>query len=128
MDEITVTRAEERETSEADPTTGMVREQAFADDQVWAGVVTTEPQRPSGWHHHGDYESYLYVTSGKVELEFGPDGNRKVEAGPGDFVHVPKQLVHREVNPSDEPGAVVLIRVGSGPPVVNLDGPARDQG
>lgn len=47
-----------------------------------------------------------------------------IEAKPGDFVHVPKGVVHREMNPFDEEGAIVLMRVGSGPPVVNVEGPA----
>lgn len=41
-----------------------------------------------------------------------------------DFVHVPAEVVHREVNPSPAEGTVVLMRVGTnGPPVVNVDGP-----
>jgi uncharacterized RmlC-like cupin family protein len=59
-------------------------------------------------------------------MEFGPGGTKVVDAGPGDFVHVPKGLIHREVNPTDEEGAIILVRVGSGPPVVNVEGPLSD--
>lgn len=58
-------------------------------------------------------------------MEFGPGGEKVVDAGPGDFVHVPKHVIHREVNRADEEGALILVRVGSGPPVVNVEGPAR---
>lgn len=109
--------------AKADATSGMVREQAVAGEGVWAGLVRTAPGRPSGWHHHGEYNTYFYVQSAKVRMEFGPGGAKAVEAGPGDFVHVPKGVIHREVNPADEEGAVILVRVGSGPPVVNVEGP-----
>lgn len=97
----------------------------MADEGVWVGLVRTAPQRPSGWHHHGEYDSYIYVESGRVQIEFGPAGASSVEAGPGDFLHVPKQAVHREVNPAPEEGLIVLVRVGTGPPVVNVDGPVQ---
>lgn len=124
MEDIRVIQAAEREVAEADATSGMVRERAFATDRVWTGLVRTTPDRPSGWHHHGDHDTYFYVQSSTVRLEFGPGGGKMIEAKPGDFVHVPKGVVHREMNPFDEEGAIVLMRVGSGPPVVNVEGPA----
>src|SRR4051812_29660928 len=39
----------------ADPTPGMVREQAIAIDGLWSGYVRTDPGMVSGWHHHGDH-------------------------------------------------------------------------
>lgn len=123
MTDIRVIRAEEREVSEADATSGMVRETAVAGTGVWVGLVRAAPQRPSGWHHHGEYDSYLYITSGEVGLDFGPGGSRHVDAKAGDFVHVPKNTVHREVNSGDAEGSVILVRVGEGPPVVNVEGP-----
>lgn len=125
MADIEVVKANERQVAEADATTGMVREQAVAEEGVWVGLVRTAPGRPSGWHHHGDYDTYFYVQSAKMRMEFGPGGEKVVEAEPGDFVHVPKREIHREVNPADEEGAVILVRVGSGPPVVNVEGPSR---
>lgn len=125
MADIKVVKAEERQIAQADATTGMVREQAVANEGVWVGLVRTAPNRPSGWHHHGDYDTYFYVQSAKVRMEFGPGGEEAVEAGPGDFVHVPKRVIHREVNPANEAGSVILVRVGSGPPVVNVEGPVQ---
>jgi hypothetical protein len=34
-------------------------------------------------------------------------------------------LIHRDLNPLDEPQEIILAVVGEGPLVVNLDGPAR---
>jgi uncharacterized RmlC-like cupin family protein len=105
------------------PTPGMTREQAVAKEGLWAGVATTEPGMASAWHHHGGHDSVIYVLTGALTMESGPGGSEVVEAGPGDFIHVPPQAVHRESNPSDEPARIVVVRSGSGPVVVNLDGP-----
>lgn len=105
-------------------TPGMVREEAFSGDGAWAGYVRTEPNRPSGWHHHGTNDSYIYVIKGKLRMEFGRSGREVVDAGPGDFLRVPPGVVHRESNPSSEEGHLVVVRFGSGPPTVNMDGPS----
>jgi uncharacterized RmlC-like cupin family protein len=74
----------------------------------------------SGWHHHDLNETSLYVVSGVLRLEFeGGDGY--LDAGPGDFVHVPAFTVHRESNPTDEPSVCVIARSGTGVPTVNVD-------
>ena len=103
----------------ADPTSGMTRERAFELPALWAGRVTTAPGAVSGWHHHDRNESSLYVVSGLLRLEFeGYDGH--VDAGPGDFVHVPAFTVHRESNPTGEPSIAVIARAGGGIPTVNV--------
>jgi uncharacterized RmlC-like cupin family protein len=109
---------------EADPTPGIVREEAIAVEGMWAGVVRTEAHATSGWHHHGDHDTAIYVVDGEVRLEFGPGGTQVLEAGPGDFLHVPKGAVHRESNPSEGASRIVVVRAGHGPPTVNVDGPA----
>jgi uncharacterized RmlC-like cupin family protein len=53
-------------------TPGMVREQAFAGEDRWVGVVRTDPGVRSGWHHHGDTDTYFYVLSGVIELSSDP--------------------------------------------------------
>jgi uncharacterized RmlC-like cupin family protein len=47
-----------------------------------------------------------------------------VDAGPGDFVFVPKGAIHREGNPTDDESHLVVVRAGTGPAVVNVEGPA----
>jgi uncharacterized RmlC-like cupin family protein len=106
----------------ADPTPGMDRQRAFELPLLWAGQVETAPGAVSGWHHHDLNESSLYVVRGILRLEFeGHDGF--IDAGPGDFVHVPAFTVHRESNPLDEPSLAVIARVGGGVPTVNVDAP-----
>ena len=119
----TVIRPEDRQPTPATP--GMVREAAYPGSDRWAGSVRTEPGMISGWHHHGGWDTYVYVVRGKVRLEFGPNGSDTVEAGPGDFMHVPAHMVHREGNPSDHVADLVVFRVGRGEIVVNVDGPEQ---
>ncbi|HET7488347.1 MAG TPA: cupin domain-containing protein [Acidimicrobiales bacterium] len=109
---------------ETDPTPGIVREQAIAVEGVWAGLARTAPGTVSGWHHHGEYETSIYVLSGRLRMESGPGGATVMEAGAGDFVHVRAGSVHRESNPGDEESRVVVVRAGHGVPTVNVDGPA----
>jgi uncharacterized RmlC-like cupin family protein len=118
-----VIQAGERVRPGAGQTQGMVREQAFATDDCWVGHVTGEPGMASGWHHHDGFTTYFYVLSGALRLEFGPQGADVVQAGPGDFVLVPPEMIHRESNPGSEPVTIALFRTGSGRPVVNVDGP-----
>jgi uncharacterized RmlC-like cupin family protein len=113
----------DRDISEADATSGMIREEAISDPGYWAGVIRAAPGRQSEWHSHGDYETYFYVVSGRIQMESGPGGTDAVEAGPGDFVHVPPRLVHRELNPGPDEGMVILFRAGTGAPVINVSGP-----
>lgn len=118
-----VRRIAPAERTEGAATPGMVREQAIATDGMWAGYVRTAAAMVSGWHHHGAYETTIYVLSGGLRMEFGPAGGRTVEAGPGDFVYVAPGAIHRESNPTDVESQIVVVRSGTGEPVVNVDGP-----
>jgi uncharacterized RmlC-like cupin family protein len=105
-------------------TPGMVREEAVATDRMWAGVARTGAGMVSGWHHHGDHESAIYVLSGALRMEFGVDGAQVLDAEPGDFLYVAPGAVHRESNPSDAESQIMVVRSGTGEPVINVDGPA----
>lgn len=111
--------------TEADPTPGMRRELAFAAPGLWAGLVHNEPGAVSGWHHHGEHETSLYVLRGRIRIEYGPAGEA-VEAVAGEFLHVPARTVHRELNPDGrETSTAVVARSGDqGPPTINVDGAA----
>jgi uncharacterized RmlC-like cupin family protein len=106
------------------PTPGMRREEAIATGTTWAGLVRTDAGMLSGWHHHGEYESVIYVLTGRFRMESGPAGANIVEAIPGEFLLVPRGAIHREGNPTDAEGTAVVVRSGRGVPVVNVDGPA----
>jgi uncharacterized RmlC-like cupin family protein len=122
--EAPVRRVRPTERTAGEPTRGMTREQAVTTDTMWAGFVRTDAGMVSGWHHHGEYETSVYVISGALRMECGPGGAEVVEAAPGDFVYVPAQAIHREGNPSDEESTLVVVRAGTGDPVINVDGPA----
>jgi hypothetical protein len=62
----------------------MCRRRAIDVAGLWFGLVHTEPGTTSGWHHHGDHETSLYVVSGAMRLEFGPGGQSVVDAGLGE--------------------------------------------
>jgi len=121
-----VWRVRPTERTEGAPTPGMTREQAVATEGMWAGFVTTDAGMVSGWHHHGEYESSIYVVSGSLRMEFGAAGSEVLEAAPGDFVYVAPYAVHREGNPSEVDSTLVVVRAGHGEPVFNLDGPAAE--
>jgi uncharacterized RmlC-like cupin family protein len=107
-----------------DATAGMTREQAIAVDGLWAGLVRTTPGAVSDWHHHGEYETSIYVVTGRLRMESGPGGADVIDAEPGDFLHVPPRVVHREANPDDVESQIVVVRAGRGSAVFNVDGPA----
>jgi uncharacterized RmlC-like cupin family protein len=102
----------------------MIRERAIDVDGLWAGLVRTQPGATSGWHHHGDYETSIYVASGTLRMESGPGGGDVIDAVPGDFLHVPKHAIHRESNHGEAESHLVVVRAGQGAPTVNVDGPA----
>jgi uncharacterized RmlC-like cupin family protein len=119
-----VRRIAAAELTDADPTPGMRRQLAFTVPGLWAGLVHTEGGAASGWHHHGDHETSLYVVRGRLRVEFGPAGGQSVVGRAGDFLHVPAHTVHRELNPDETTSTAVIARSGDdGPPTVNVEGP-----
>jgi quercetin dioxygenase-like cupin family protein len=116
-----VTRGELHGVGTATP--GVTRFAAFADERVWVGRVENAPHQASDWHVHPGHDTYGHVTRGRFFVEFGPGGSERVEIEPGDFVLIPKGVVHREGNAGAEPNDGVIVRVGEGPVTVNLDGP-----
>ena len=108
----------------ADPTSGLARERAIETEGLWAGVARTEPGSVTGWHHHGDYQTSIYVVAGQFRMESGAGGGDVIDAVPGDFLYVPAGVIHRESNPGEMDSSIVVVRAGQGPPTVNVDGPA----
>jgi uncharacterized RmlC-like cupin family protein len=104
-------------------TPGVVREVAFDTDRATLMRARAEGGAATGWHHHGERDVHGYVVRGRARFEFGRGGRESTEVEEGGFFHVPAGLVHRDVNPSDEPQEIVLAVVGEGPLVVNVDGP-----
>lgn len=120
---MSIRRIRPDERTVGDPTPGIVREAAHAGEVMWSGLARTAPGATSGWHHHGDNETTVYVVRGLFHLEYGAAGAESVTAEPGDFVYIPSRTVHRESNPSSEESHLVVVRAGQGPPTINVDGP-----
>jgi len=123
MDRPQVITRQTLENPPAEQTTNIQRGQAFAHDGVWAGFVVFPGGASTGWHHHGGYATYGYVTSGGMMVEFGPGGSELVEIGEGDFIYIPGHLVHRE-SVAPDGGAGVIVRVGGAVPPCST---SRDQ-
>lgn len=104
-------------------TPGVVREVAFDTKGAVLMRARADGGAISGWHHHGDRDVLGYVVRGRARFEFGPGGAESTDVEEGGFFHVPAGLVHRDVNPLEEPQEIVLSVVGTGPLVVNVEGP-----
>lgn len=114
----------------ADAVSGaMVREAAISGglvgaEKLWVGFVELGPGLVSEVHHHGESESAIFVVSGRARFYSGEDLDEVHEAGAGDFVWVPPNLVHVEVNVSEvEPVHMVVARSTQEAIVVNLAAP-----
>lgn len=109
---------------EAPATPGLVRYLAFEGEDHLVVRSRAEPGAVTAWHHHGDHHVYGYILSGVERFEYGPMGQEATTVYQGDFFHIPPHTVHRDVNPSpDEEQQAVLFFDGTGPAVVNVDGP-----
>jgi uncharacterized RmlC-like cupin family protein len=123
MSDAGVRKAGPDDLSPGQPTPGMTRQEAFATGRMWSGLLHTEPGMVSGWHHHGEHETTIYVLTGAMRMEFGPGGGDVVTAGPGEFLYVGPNAVHRESNPTDQRATAAIVRAGTGEVVINVDGP-----
>ena len=109
-------------------TPGMERLTAIDEDigskNLWAGVATMEPGARSGAHHHGECESVIYVLSGRIRFRFGENLEETAETGPGDFIFVPPNVVHQEINLSDSEGIdSIVVRDSQENVVINVELP-----
>lgn len=118
-----VIKIDSKDFRSTEQTSGMKRREAFSQDNVWCGLVEMAPGEVSGWHHHGNNDTYLHLVSGTAYFEFGVAGTERVEAFQGDFVFIPAGTIHREINPGDSISSAVLFRIGEGTTVINLEGP-----
>jgi len=93
----------------------------------WSGWIQNEAGDVSGWHHHAANDTYVYVIRGSITIEFGAGGADHIEARAGDFVIVPADTIHRETTGSDADLEAFVLRVGSEPEYVSVDGPDQSQ-
>jgi len=117
MSEVRVVRVDDLDEQTAQ-TAGMLRRtaidrQSVGSEKLWVGVVTVQPATSTGAHHHGDCDSVVCITSGRITIRWGDRLEKRTEAGPGDFIYIPAQLVHQEINESESvPVASIVVRSG----------------
>src|SRR5439155_14160272 len=92
--------------------------------KIWVGYVELPPGMVSAVHHHGEAESAIYVVSGHARFYAGAQLDTEDEAEAGDFVWVPPQLIHVEMNArEDDPVRMVVARSTQETLVFNLPTP-----
>lgn len=114
--DLRVVRGDEVDADTAQ-TAGMRRYAAISGDRVgaerlWMGRTHVGPAMRSADHHHGESETAIFVVSGAPEFVFLDEqsgAERRIHAGPGDFVFVPPYTPHREENNHPDTEAVVVI-------------------
>ncbi len=122
MQKIDVVRESELKGSTS--TRGITRDKAFESDDIIFSRSRVPGGAVSNWHHHSTRNLYGFVVSGRLRLEYGPNGEEVAHLELGDFFHIPPGLVHRDVNPDDKREArIVNILLGKGPLVVDVSGP-----
>jgi uncharacterized RmlC-like cupin family protein len=84
--------------------------------------MIAQPHSASSVHHHGEQETIIYVLAGSGQVRWGRHGEYSETVRPGDFVFIPANLPHQEINPTAETVTWVVIRSGPQPLVVNLPG------
>jgi uncharacterized RmlC-like cupin family protein len=114
--------ADRRSVRPEQQTPSIRREEAFSAPDRWIGYITTQPGEWSGWHHHGEQDTYFYVMQGGIEFEYGTDGEH-VAIDVGEFGYMPHGVIHRERTAPGDPTQAILVRIGPGPSVINVDGP-----
>jgi len=126
---LQIIRPEQRSTG-TQQTPGMKREAAIApettgSESLWMGYVTSAAGSVTGWHHHGDCESGIYMLQGRARFSWGKNGSESAEVGPGDFIVVPPEIIHREETLEGEDATFIVARSCSEIIVVNVEGPEK---
>lgn len=122
MAEIEVLKEGELRPGPATP--GIVRKLAFEGKDALLLHSTAEGGAITAWHHHSDHDIYGFLISGTLRFDYGPGGRQSADIKAGEYFHMPPRIVHRDVNPSkDEMQDAIVVITGTGPLVVNLDGP-----
>jgi quercetin dioxygenase-like cupin family protein len=112
---------------EADESTpGVVRKTVFETENAVVVQSHIEGGTTTGWHYHGDRHVYGYIVEGAGAVEYGPDGDETRECSAGEYFYIAPETIHRDITPPDTDTVVLVCFVGSGPVVVNVDGPHAD--
>lgn len=94
-------------------------------ERMWFGYAELTPGAVSAVHHHGRSESGIYIISGTARFCAGARLDEVHEARAGDFVWVPPDLVHVEINASDDDSVrMAVTRSTQEAIVVNVAAPS----
>ncbi len=106
-------------------TPGQNRRKALEAGPLWVGQChVTALAAPSQWHHHQEFDSVMFMLSGRIRVDFGADGTQSFEIGPGDYAYFPRRAIHRcQIVEGGDDVRYVFVRVGERETVVNVDGP-----
>lgn len=121
---IEVVASDEIRADESTP--GVVRTVVFETESTVMVRSTIEGGTTTGWHYHGDRDVYGCVIDGGAAVEYGPDGDEARELRAEEHFYIPSGTVHRVLTPVGTDIKVLVCLVGSGPAVVNVDGPRTD--
>ncbi|WP_082407556.1 cupin domain-containing protein [Mesorhizobium sp. 1M-11] len=73
-------------------TPGQNRRKALAAGNLWVGQChVTALDAPSQWHHHEEFDSVMYMLSGRIRVDFGENGQDSFEIGKGDYAYFPRR-------------------------------------
>ena len=121
--EIGVIRSHELQDGPITP--GQIRRKALEAGDLWVGEChVTALYEPSQWHHHKDFDSVMYMLSGRIRVDHGSVGKESFELGAGDYAYFPRRLIHRcQILEGDDDVRYVFLRIGKGETLENVDGP-----
>ncbi len=113
--QVRVVPPEERDAGTAQTAGGLHRWEALSAAKVgaglWMGHAVLDPGGQTGVHHHGEAETSIYVLSGTTRWWVGERLDEVKEATAGDFVFIPRNVVHWEQNASaTERVEMVVVR------------------
>ena len=106
--------------SVGDQSDGIARQMDQVDEHVSLALATIGPNVMSGWHHHGDHTSCVYVLKGSLHIDWGPNGREGIDLTAGDFYVVAANTIHREGNRGSDDVQLAAFYLGSGPVLVTL--------
>jgi uncharacterized RmlC-like cupin family protein len=73
-------------------------------------LVVVPPHASAEPHTHSEFESAVYVISGRAIHHWGDSLQFTLETNPGDFVFIAPGVPHYPENPYDEPVVAVVAR------------------
>lgn len=123
FEDIGIVRADEIE--EGPITPGQNRRKALEAGDLWVGEChVTALDQPSQWHHHKDFDSVMYMLSGRIRVDYGVGGKKSFELGAGDYAYFPRRAIHRcQILEGGDNVHYVFVRVGKGETLENVDAP-----